>query len=194
MKIESIIRRKNGTVGTARDGTRYQFQPDSQGRHVAEITNEAHAAHFISIPEGYRFLKADDADTMPEGVRLLAGNVSDPEAVERAETELQIAKGVIDKLEGDLRDSRERIAALTSENTDLKRRIDLADTALDGEPVTAPAPVETKAPVVEAAADGKPEKSAHRLELEAAHKAKFGKLPHPRLSDEKVAAQNASKA
>ena len=195
MKIECLQRRKGGSTGYTRGGTAaYHFKPDDQGRLVAEITNQEHAAHFLGIPEGYRFLKTNDTDTIPEGVRLIAGNIADPDAVDRLESELQVSKLLVEKLSADLKESRERIAAQASEIADLKRRIDLADTALDGEP---DAPTEVQVPTDEPKADApdaKPEKSAERLKLEDAHKAKFGRKPHHNLSDEKIAAMLASKA
>lgn len=52
MKIESIIRRKKGTVVNMQ-GAVYHFSPDSDGRHIADVTNREHVAKFLAIPEGY---------------------------------------------------------------------------------------------------------------------------------------------
>lgn len=55
MKIESIIRRKNGTTVPFNDGTVYKFQPEVEGGpHVAEVTNQEHIDRFLSITEGFR--------------------------------------------------------------------------------------------------------------------------------------------
>lgn len=53
MKIESIIKREGGTR-VSLSGTNYHFKPDEEGRHVADVEQEAHVERFLSIPEGYR--------------------------------------------------------------------------------------------------------------------------------------------
>lgn len=53
MLIECKIRRRNGTRASI-EGTEYHFQPDDEGRHVAEVKDEKHAARFLQISEGYR--------------------------------------------------------------------------------------------------------------------------------------------
>lgn len=64
MKIESIIRRKNGTVVTM-DDHRYHFQPSAADpRHLAEVTEKAHIARFLQIPEGYQ-VPDDEAPVDP---------------------------------------------------------------------------------------------------------------------------------
>lgn len=55
MKIESIIKRNPPTSITLGD-TAYQFEPDSEGRHVCEVTDQQHLARLLSIPEGYRLV------------------------------------------------------------------------------------------------------------------------------------------
>lgn len=55
MKIESIIKRDPPTSITLGD-TAYQFEPDSEGRHVCEVTDQQHLARLLSIPEGYRLV------------------------------------------------------------------------------------------------------------------------------------------
>lgn len=49
MKIEHTIKRQGGSVHQI-GGVAYHFQPDSEGRHVADVTNKAHAERFLSIP------------------------------------------------------------------------------------------------------------------------------------------------
>lgn len=53
MFIECILRRDPPAVvvlGT----TAYQFKPDSQGRHVCDVEDNAHLARLLSISEAYR--------------------------------------------------------------------------------------------------------------------------------------------
>lgn len=190
MKIEKLVPRKANPPVQMGDAL-YQFVPNAQGRFIADVTNEHHAARFLSIPEGYRFFKESEGDHVPENVRLLAGNVVlDPEIVERIEGELGVAKGVIEKLQGDLTSMRERLLAVEAENDTLKRRIELADDALDGQPATTatntpdnPTVADEPEKPTEAKAAGKSER---RLELEAKFKDKFGRRPDKRISDEKI--------
>lgn len=58
MKIESIIRRKGGTVVTL-GGATYEFKPDESGRHVAEIDNIEHLGRLLDIKEGYRVAEGE---------------------------------------------------------------------------------------------------------------------------------------
>ncbi|EBQ8762737.1 hypothetical protein BKM35_22140 [Salmonella enterica] len=59
MKVESILKRKDGTK-LSLGGTDYHFKPDDQGRHVAIVKNQAHLAKLLSIPEGYRLVLDDE--------------------------------------------------------------------------------------------------------------------------------------
>jgi hypothetical protein len=79
MKIESIIRRVNGSTVILGDN-KYSFVADGDGRHVCEVENEAHVARLLSIKEGFRPLE----DT--QAVDLVADNApnSEPEQQPRA--------------------------------------------------------------------------------------------------------------
>lgn len=64
MKIECILRRSGGshiTIGAAE----YQFAPDAEGRHVADVSDEDHIDRLLSIPEGYRLLRSSTAPVAP---------------------------------------------------------------------------------------------------------------------------------
>lgn len=63
MKIESLIRRKDGTrVNIA--GWVYRFKPSANDpRHVAEVENEDHIQTFLAIKEGYRIAKSEPEAT-----------------------------------------------------------------------------------------------------------------------------------
>lgn len=65
MKVESLIRRKNGTKITMQ-GTPYHFRPDELGRHVADIINKSHLKKFLAIPEGYSLVLDDDDTNQPK--------------------------------------------------------------------------------------------------------------------------------
>lgn len=53
MFIECILRRDPPAVVTL-GTTAYQFKPDSQGRHVCDVEDNAHLARLLSISEAYR--------------------------------------------------------------------------------------------------------------------------------------------
>lgn len=64
MKIESIIRRKNGTDVKLGNAV-YRFRPDEEGRHVCDVENEDHIGTFLGIKEGYRIAKKGGAPIIP---------------------------------------------------------------------------------------------------------------------------------
>lgn len=55
MKVESIIKRRNGTAVDL-DGVVYRFKPDEQGRHVAEVASNKHLSRLLGIGEGFRLV------------------------------------------------------------------------------------------------------------------------------------------
>lgn len=61
MKIECILHRKGGTE-VELPGKTYHFTPQEDGKHVAEVTIEAHIERFLSIPEAYRLLRTPGAE------------------------------------------------------------------------------------------------------------------------------------
>lgn len=59
MKVQSIIKRDPPTR-IVMDGVVYQFEVDSEGRHVVEVKDEEHFSRLLSIPEGYRVVMEKD--------------------------------------------------------------------------------------------------------------------------------------
>jgi hypothetical protein len=53
MKIECILKRPGGTHAEI-GGITYHFAPNSDGAHVADVTDNKHIQRFFGIPEGYR--------------------------------------------------------------------------------------------------------------------------------------------
>lgn len=77
MKIQSIIRRKNGTTVDL-GGTVYFFSPAND--HVCDVENEAHAERFLSIKEGFRPVEQPNAKKAePEGGEEEKSQVVTPE-------------------------------------------------------------------------------------------------------------------
>lgn len=70
MKIESILKRKNGTK-ISLGGIDYHFKPDEKGRHVANVTDQAHLAKLLSIPEGYRLVLDDEEHGKPQDTPVI---------------------------------------------------------------------------------------------------------------------------
>ncbi|QRE00595.1 hypothetical protein [Pseudomonas phage Itty13] len=65
MKIESIIRRKNGTRVELDDQV-YHFKPTPEDeRHLAEVSIRAHIQRFLSIPEGFQPAEIDETQASP---------------------------------------------------------------------------------------------------------------------------------
>jgi hypothetical protein len=62
MKIQCILKRTGGSH-IELGGTNYHFAPQEDGRHIAEVTDEAHISRFLSIPEAYRVVA--DAPVAP---------------------------------------------------------------------------------------------------------------------------------
>lgn len=65
MKVESIIKRNPPTSIMLGD-TAYQFEPDSEGRHVCEVSDQQHLAKLLSIPEGYRLVLDGSQEQAPK--------------------------------------------------------------------------------------------------------------------------------
>lgn len=64
MKIESLIKRKTGTnvlLGT----TNYEFLPQADGKHVAEVTDKKHIEQLLAIKHGFAPLKGVAAKQDP---------------------------------------------------------------------------------------------------------------------------------
>lgn len=64
MKIECKCKREGGSVIDI-DGTHYEFKPDANGAHVAEVTNTEHIERFLAIPEGYKIHGKAEAKPAP---------------------------------------------------------------------------------------------------------------------------------
>jgi hypothetical protein len=65
MKIESIIRRKNGTRVELDDQV-YHFKPTPEDeRHLADVSIRAHIQRFLSIPEGFQPAEIDEPNPSP---------------------------------------------------------------------------------------------------------------------------------
>jgi hypothetical protein len=80
MKIESIIRRRGGTVITfGKDA--YHFKPEAKdGPHFADVSKEAHAERLLAIPEGFRKAQAAAKAPAPASEPAAAPPVAPPAA------------------------------------------------------------------------------------------------------------------
>jgi hypothetical protein len=69
MLVESIIKRKKGTQVVLGDKT-YHFQPDKDGRHVADVKLPSHLGTLLSIKEGYRLAEVEEVAEVVAAVAL----------------------------------------------------------------------------------------------------------------------------
>lgn len=60
MKIECKLKREGGSIIDI-EGVAYEFKPQADGAHVADVGNDAHAERFLSIPEAYGIYRAGKA-------------------------------------------------------------------------------------------------------------------------------------
>lgn len=174
MQIKSIIERKTGNT-VELDGVTYEFNPPS---YIADVTEKAHIARFLSIPEGYEVVtdgkekpaKPKKADEKQEDKQvILLGSDVHPSAFE------------INGIEYSLGAVVQRAFAAAGMNhiawNELSEgeRADLIDAELDklANPATPPAISEEQV----------------RESLVEQYLAKFGKKPHHKLSNDKIRAE-----
>jgi hypothetical protein len=195
MKIECTLKRKGGTV-VELPGKTYHFKEQDDGKHVADVTNEAHIERFLSIPEAYRLLRSPGAEAArgvfdPQGDQ--GGNEPDFDApIPLAHAENFLPTYDINGRTYALEEFVERAFAdsgLTVEDwNDLPDetravKIELVmEGVQDGEidlPVPETKPVDT------------PE-AEDRAALAARYKEKFGKAPHGKWTADKIKAELAA--
>lgn len=203
MKIESIIKRNPPTEVVLGDTT-YKFQPDDQGRHVAEVTDKHHIARLLSITEGFQL--ADGDEKLPKGVQTELTK----EVEERSQSQQTIQPVDENVLKGstvhpatfDIKGEQISIDDVIAEAHELsgmttaewnampdEARHDLIDAALDAmagekDPVdpnqTTITQTTAESPTPEEAA------KAERDELAAKWKERTGSLPHYKWTAEKI--------
>ena len=214
MKIESIIKRTPPTEVVLGDTT-YKFQPDDQGRHVAEVTETSHIARLLSISEGFKL--ADDGEKLPKSVATeivkeveertqsqqtfqpVDENILKGSTVHPATFEIKGEQVSIDDVVATAHDISGMTTAEWNAMPDEARHslIDATLDAMSGEQEEGPA----NPPAVPATADGKPadeppapagsavDKAKYDAERDAValeYKAKTGKLPHYKWTIEKI--------
>ena len=173
MQIKSIIERKTGNT-VELDGVTYEFNPPS---YIADVTEKAHIARFLSIPEGYEVVtdgkekspKPKKADEKQEEKQvILLGSDVHPSAFE------------INGIEYSLGDVVQRAFAAAGMNHTAwnelgeGERADLIDAELDK--LANPTPVVIG------------EDQVRELLVEQ-YVEKFGKKPHYKLSNAKIHAE-----
>ena len=211
MIIESIIRRKNGTV-VELDELRYHFKPvGADPRHLAEVTRKEHIARFLSITEGYQVpddhAPADPIEPPAPITGTLAG-VQEQDGTVRTLDQLEEVELRAIAIEMEIDGARELPVS------DLITAIQAEEVEIDGIDTRAPVkteqqgeqqPVKTDEQKPEQPAQAeeqkqtqqeeqKPEQKAEpapaadgdREALAKQYKAKFGKLPHHKLSAERI--------
>lgn len=191
MKIECTLHRKGGTV-VELPGKTYHFAPQEDGKHVAEVANEAHIERFLAIPEAYRLLRtkaaeAADATFAPKGDEggqeqdfdaiIPLAHAANFEATYDINGRTYALGEFVERAFADSGLTREDWNDLPDDTRAVKIETTM-DAVAEGEitlPVPEVAPVDT------------PE-AEDRAALAAEYKAKFGKLPHAKWTAEKIKA------
>lgn len=214
MKIESIIKRDPPTVITLGDTT-YRFQPDDQGRHVADVTDKHHIARLLSIAEGYQL--ADD-ESLPKAVQTELNQQIDlrtqQQAVIEPVSDAEIKGSTVHPATFDINGEQISIddviaealtaSALTTREwneLDPEERHKLIDAILDAMSGDEEDPANPTPPDLTTQLDSSPATPENtgrpEDEREAAaqeYKAKFGKLPHYKWTIEKIREELAKPA
>lgn len=195
MKIESIIKRDPPTEVVLGDTT-YKFTPDSQGRHVCDVTDKAHIARLLSIAEGFQIPDDEEkpkAATPPAPTPVIPPAPITPTIQPIDENELvgsDVHPAIIDLGDGktaelvDVVAQAHEISGLSTADWNALEpevRHGLIDAVLDGmaEPDEDDDSVDPAA-AAEAAA------KAERDELAAQWKARTGSLPHYKWTAAKI--------
>jgi len=82
MLIRSKILRAGGTKVSLTGGA-YDFQPHKgdPSVHVAEVSNKAHVAQFLSVPEGFEIFSAKDSeDAAEQAAKIIATEKGEDQA------------------------------------------------------------------------------------------------------------------
>jgi len=210
MKIESIIKRNPPTEVVLGDTT-YKFQPDSQGRHVAEVTDKAHISRLLSIAEGFQI--PDDEETPKDFTPQASAPVVPPAPAaptfqpidENVLRGSDVHPAIIDLGEGktvelvDVVAQAHEISGLTTADWNALEpevRHNLIDAVLDGMVEQDPgngadADAATAALAAAAAADPEAAAKDERDDLAAQWKARTGSLPHYKWTADKIRAELA---
>lgn len=210
MKIESIIKRIPPTEVVLGDTT-YKFAPEGD-RHIADVTDTAHIAKLLSIPEGYRLF---DGETLPTSVTdEMAKNavwMSTAAVVMPVEDEalkgsivhpvtIDLGNGKVISIDDVVAEAHMLSAMTTSEWNAMPddARHDLIDAVLDAmsapggltedEKATVLAAELAAAEALKVAAAAKPvtDEAAAREVAALEYKARFGGKPHYKWSIEKI--------
>lgn len=91
MLIESLIKRPKGTkitLGVGLSAATYHFQPDSEGRHVAEVTDQGHAALLLANRDAFRSADGTAVATIGDA-SAIADEIEGPFFIVRGPQDLQ---------------------------------------------------------------------------------------------------------
>jgi hypothetical protein len=91
MQIECKLQRKGGTH-VDMPGASYHFAPQEDGRHVAEVSIEAHIERFLSISEAYGLVRTPGAE-VAEAAFAAPAPVPAPQAAPIVSGPLKHAEG-----------------------------------------------------------------------------------------------------
>lgn len=186
MKLECILKRKEGTR-VELGGLEYHFEPLADGAHVAEVADNAHMDRLLAVPEAY---KVYHGKLSPKGKPTEVGSAAQsPQASE--------ARPMVGLIGSNQHQSQYEIGGMTYSLGDIVRK------AFEKSGLTSDEWNElneddrnAKLDIVlddlaDAAEAHSPEPETVRESLVEAYKAKFGKAPHHKTSNEAIAAKLA---
>lgn len=189
MKIESIIRRKNGTR-VEMDEKVYHFKPTHDDeRHIADVDVAEHVKRFLSIPEGFQPAEISELKATTENGPLAAS-----QPVLGTLAGVQEKDGTVTTLP---QLPREQLLVL-ARDMEIKDAESMTDDELVKAIAAEPAEVvednekseekgEEKQDAEEKSEEKKEPAPLDRETLAKQYKAKFGKAPHHKLSAERIA-------
>jgi len=197
VNIECILHRADGSK-IELWGTEYHFAPQPDGAHVAGVSDDAHVARFLSIPEAYRLYRGDAVSAAAPvsatfDVRVATAPVPVAEFVTQAVVEQPAPAAAPIVISTSLPESFDiggtaytlaQVSELARETNGMsagdwmelsdETRTEFIEEKLDE--IAAAVPPATDAPAPD----------ADRETLSAAYKVKFGKSPHYRWSTDKI--------
>ena len=193
MKIESLIKRKNGTI-VELDEHRYHFKPSATDpRHLADVKVKAHISRLLAIPEGFQVADEEapaDPVEQPGPVTGTLAGVQDVDGSFRTLDQLDEIELRAIAIEMEIEGARELPVA------ELIAAIQAEEVEIDGIDTSAQVKTEQQGDEQPGKTDEQPEDKPEdkpaeangddRAALAEQYKAKFGKAPHHKLSAERI--------
>lgn len=194
MKIESLIKRKNGTI-VELDEHRYHFKPSATDpRHLADVKVKAHISRLLAIPEGFQVADEElpeDPEEQPGPVTGTLTGVQEADGSVRTLDQLDEIELRAIAIEMEIEGARELpvaelIAAIQAEEVEIDGIDTSAPVKTEQQGDEQPGKTDEQAAETEEKKSEQPAEGETREALAEQYKAKFGKAPHHKLSAERI--------